>query len=175
MEHNKTQQHRSSKNIIKTLRRTTTTTTPTCGMTMSTTMTTTTILDPTETFATLFETVGLDDRLRQAVARLGHSRPTLVQAKALPLAISSGRDLLVRSRTGSGKVCVLIYMYTYIGRCLSVSEDAYLCCFWLVCQKFVCLHILHVFAKDLSLCLSLSLTFIAFLVSSSTVVYPIPI
>lgn len=42
-------------------------------------------------------------RLRKAVSRLGLVRPTLVQSKCLPLAISSGRDLLVRARTGSGK------------------------------------------------------------------------
>ena len=62
-----------------------------------------TILDPNETFSSLCESVGIDKRLRKAVARLGHSRPTLVQSKCLPLAISSGRDLLVKARTGSGK------------------------------------------------------------------------
>jgi ATP-dependent RNA helicase DDX56/DBP9 len=60
-------------------------------------------LDAEETFASLAESVGLDVRLRKAVMRLGHIRPTLVQSKCLPLAISSGRDLLVRARTGSGK------------------------------------------------------------------------
>jgi superfamily II DNA/RNA helicase len=87
-------------------------TTMTNTMSTSTSTSTSTILDPTETFETLFEAVGLDDRLRQAVTRLYGSgngaqhvaRPTLVQSKALPLAIASGRDLLVRSRTGSGKV-----------------------------------------------------------------------
>jgi ATP-dependent RNA helicase DDX56/DBP9 len=34
---------------------------------------------------------------------MGFVRPTLVQSKSLPLAITSGRDLLVRARTGSGK------------------------------------------------------------------------
>jgi ATP-dependent RNA helicase DDX56/DBP9 len=61
------------------------------------------LLDPEETFATLTESVGLDIRLRKAVQRLGHVRPTLVQSKCLPLAITSGRDLLVRAQTGSGK------------------------------------------------------------------------
>lgn len=61
------------------------------------------LLDPEETFASLTESVGLDIRLRKAVQRLGHVRPTLVQAKCLPLAINSGRDLLVRAKTGSGK------------------------------------------------------------------------
>ena len=61
------------------------------------------LLDPAVTFASLADSVGLDLRLRKAVSRLGHVRPTLVQSKCLPLAISSGRDLLVRARTGSGK------------------------------------------------------------------------
>jgi ATP-dependent RNA helicase DDX56/DBP9 len=61
------------------------------------------LLDPNETFASLSESVGLDNRLRKAVQRLGHVRPTLVQSKCLPLAITSGRDLLVRATTGSGK------------------------------------------------------------------------
>lgn len=61
------------------------------------------LLDPNDTFATLCDAVGLDVRLRKALARLGYIRPTLVQSKCLPLAITSGRDLLVRARTGSGK------------------------------------------------------------------------
>ena len=61
------------------------------------------ILDPDQTFTTLADEVDLDYRLRKAIARLGYSRPTLVQSKCLSLAISSGSDLLVRARTGSGK------------------------------------------------------------------------
>lgn len=61
------------------------------------------LLDPETTFATLADSVGLDVRLRKAVARMGLVRPTLVQSKCLPLAISSGRDLMVRAKTGSGK------------------------------------------------------------------------
>jgi len=61
------------------------------------------LLDPEQTFASLSDQVGLDVRLRKAVARLGHARPTLVQSKCLPLALQQGRDLLVRAQTGSGK------------------------------------------------------------------------
>ena len=61
------------------------------------------LLDPGRTFASLSEEVGLDGRLRKAVARLGHARPTLVQSRCLPLALSEGRDLWVRARAGSGK------------------------------------------------------------------------
>jgi ATP-dependent RNA helicase DDX56/DBP9 len=61
------------------------------------------LLDPEATFASLAAEVGLDVRLRKAVARMGLVRPTLVQSKCLPLALSSGRDLMVRAKTGSGK------------------------------------------------------------------------
>ena len=61
------------------------------------------LLDPNDTFATLCTSIGLDVRLRKGLSRLGYIRPTLVQSKCLPLAITSGRDLLVRARTGSGK------------------------------------------------------------------------
>jgi ATP-dependent RNA helicase DDX56/DBP9 len=45
----------------------------------------------------------LDPRLTKACTqKLGYTSPTLVQAKAVPLALA-GRDLLVRARTGSGK------------------------------------------------------------------------
>eukprot|EP00934_Nitzschia_sp_Nitz4_P005195 Nitzschia sp. Nitz4//scaffold20_size174350//87944//89932//NITZ4_002104-RA/size174350-processed-gene-0.28-mRNA-1//1//CDS//3329541815//5185//frame0 len=61
------------------------------------------LLDPENTFSSLTDSLGLDSRLRKAVQRLGLVRPTLVQAQCLPLAITSGRDLLVRAKTGSGK------------------------------------------------------------------------
>ncbi|KAL7563425.1 hypothetical protein ACA910_016521 [Epithemia clementina (nom. ined.)] len=61
------------------------------------------LLDPDETFTSLSEKVGLDNRLKEAIVRLGFVQPTLVQSKCLPLALSSGRDLLVRAKTGSGK------------------------------------------------------------------------
>ncbi|KAL2777107.1 putative ATP-dependent RNA helicase DDX56 isoform 2 [Daubentonia madagascariensis] len=49
-----------------------------------------------------FEHMGLDPRLLQAVTDMGWSRPTLIQEKAIPLALE-GKDLLARARTGSGK------------------------------------------------------------------------
>jgi len=61
------------------------------------------ILDPSTTFPALCDSLGLDVRLRKAVSRMGFIRPTLVQKNCLPLAISSGRDLMVRAQTGSGK------------------------------------------------------------------------
>jgi ATP-dependent RNA helicase DDX56/DBP9 len=44
----------------------------------------------------------LDGRILRALADLGFARPTLVQEKAIPLALDS-RDILCRARTGSGK------------------------------------------------------------------------
>jgi ATP-dependent RNA helicase DDX56/DBP9 len=79
------------------------------------------IVDPSVTFLSLAESTGLDVRLRKAVSRLGHVRPTLVQAKCLPLAISSGRDLLVRARTGSGKT--LAYCLPLLQKLLQRSSS----------------------------------------------------
>ncbi|GAX27966.1 hypothetical protein FisN_32Lh014 [Fistulifera solaris] len=81
-----------------------------------------TILDPEQTFASLSDAVGLDVRLKKAVARLGHSRPTLVQSKCLPLAISSGRDLLIRAKTGSGKT--LGYLLPTLHKILSKKSSS---------------------------------------------------
>ncbi|KAJ8495296.1 hypothetical protein ONZ45_g12923 [Pleurotus djamor] len=44
----------------------------------------------------------LDGRILRALADMGFARPTLVQEKAIPLALQ-GRDILARARTGSGK------------------------------------------------------------------------
>jgi ATP-dependent RNA helicase DDX56/DBP9 len=45
----------------------------------------------------------LDTRILRALADLGFARPTLVQARAIPLALDASRDILARARTGSGK------------------------------------------------------------------------
>lgn len=57
-------------------------------------------MDPKSTFNSLSHI--LDTRLLRALADLGFARPTLVQSKAIPLALES-RDILARARTGSGK------------------------------------------------------------------------
>ncbi|CAH1783408.1 unnamed protein product [Owenia fusiformis] len=49
-----------------------------------------------------FHQMGLDDRLLKAIAKLGWLQPTLIQEKAIPLALE-GKDVLARARTGSGK------------------------------------------------------------------------
>lgn len=52
-----------------------------------------------------FYEMGLDDRLLKAIALLGWNEPTMVQEKAIPLALD-GHDILARARTGSGKTAV---------------------------------------------------------------------
>ncbi|KAJ2355087.1 ATP-dependent DNA/RNA helicase [Coemansia erecta] len=56
------------------------------------------LLDKEATFLAL----DLDDRLLRALGAMGLVHPTLVQSKAIPLALS-GKDVLARAKTGSGK------------------------------------------------------------------------
>ncbi|KAM3600334.1 uncharacterized protein V6R79_021623 [Siganus canaliculatus] len=67
----------------------------------------------------LFHEMGLDDRLLKAVADLGWSQPTLIQEKAIPLALE-GKDLLARARTGSGKTAA--YAVPVIQRILASKQ-----------------------------------------------------
>lgn len=54
-----------------------------------------------------FAEFGLDPRLVQAVAEQSFLKPTLVQRKAIPLALD-GKDVLCKSKTGSGKTAAYI-------------------------------------------------------------------
>ncbi|OAQ73510.1 ATP dependent RNA helicase (Dbp9) [Pochonia chlamydosporia 170] len=54
-----------------------------------------------------FADLGLDPRLVQAVAEQKFLKPTLVQRKAIPLALN-GKDVLCKSKTGSGKTAAYI-------------------------------------------------------------------
>ncbi|KOS20941.1 ATP-dependent RNA helicase DBP9, partial [Escovopsis weberi] len=54
-----------------------------------------------------FAELGLDPRLVQAVAAQGFLKPTLVQRKAIPLALH-GKDVLCKARTGSGKTAAYV-------------------------------------------------------------------
>ncbi|KAL8905121.1 MAG: hypothetical protein Q9207_002822 [Kuettlingeria erythrocarpa] len=54
-----------------------------------------------------FKTFGLDPRLLQATVKEGFNSPTLVQTKAIPLALE-GKDILVRAMTGSGKTAAYL-------------------------------------------------------------------
>lgn len=54
-----------------------------------------------------FADLGLDARLVQAVAQQQFEKPTLVQRKAIPLALN-GQDLLAKAKTGSGKTAAYL-------------------------------------------------------------------
>ena len=54
-----------------------------------------------------FQSLGLDARLLQGIAKLGFAHPTAVQAKAVPLALD-GKDILARAKTGSGKTAAYL-------------------------------------------------------------------
>ena len=61
----------------------------------------------------------LDARILRSLADMGFSRPTLVQAKAIPLALEN-RDILARARTGSGKTAA--YCVPVIQKILSAKS-----------------------------------------------------
>lgn len=50
-----------------------------------------------------FDSLNLDPRLNQAIKQLGFKNPTLVQSKAIPLALQEKRDIIAKASTGSGK------------------------------------------------------------------------
>ncbi|RDH30270.1 ATP-dependent RNA helicase dbp9 [Aspergillus welwitschiae] len=54
-----------------------------------------------------FESLNLDPRLRQALIKEKFTKPTPVQAKAIPLALA-GKDILGRAKTGSGKTAAYV-------------------------------------------------------------------
>jgi superfamily II DNA/RNA helicase len=54
-----------------------------------------------------FEPLGLQETLARALAAAGYTEPTTVQAEAIPPALA-GKDLMVSSRTGSGKTASFI-------------------------------------------------------------------
>jgi superfamily II DNA/RNA helicase len=61
----------------------------------------------------------LDTRILRALADVGFARPTLVQSKAIPLALE-GRDILARARTGSGKT--IAYCVPVVQKILSAKN-----------------------------------------------------
>ncbi len=75
-----------------------------------------------------FVELGLAEELVRAVADLGYTQPTAVQAQAIPLAMGSGDqafiDLMVSSQTGSGKTAAFLLpvLHTLIQQ--KASEEA---------------------------------------------------
>ncbi|KAI9769028.1 MAG: ATP-dependent DNA/RNA helicase [Geoglossum umbratile] len=68
-----------------------------------------------------FATLGLDSRLLQGIVAAKFSVPTLVQAKAIPLALD-GKDILARAKTGSGKTAA--YLLPVLQSILKRKETA---------------------------------------------------
>lgn len=56
---------------------------------------------------TCFVDLGLDPRLLQAIAQQKFAKPTLVQRKAIPLALN-GQDVLAKADCGSGKTAAYV-------------------------------------------------------------------
>ena len=54
-----------------------------------------------------FADLGLDSRLLQAIAQQDYRIPTLVQRRAIPLALH-GKDVLAKAKTGSGKTAAYV-------------------------------------------------------------------
>ena len=84
-------------------------------------------MDHTQSFSSFSHI--LDSRILRALAEQGFARPTLVQAKAIPLALE-GRDILARARTGSGKTAA--YCIPIVQKILNVKPVGTLlsgCCF----------------------------------------------
>lgn len=62
-------------------------------------------MSETEKKVVAFHQMNLDDRILKAIAKLGWVSPTLIQEKGIPLFLE-GKDILAKSRTGSGKTAV---------------------------------------------------------------------
>ncbi len=64
-----------------------------------------------------FDSMNLDDALLRAIASLGYTSPTPIQQQAIPV-ILSGRDILARAQTGTGKTAAftLPLLQTLSGR-----------------------------------------------------------
>ena len=64
-------------------------------------------VEVTPTLRSSFQSFGLDARLLQAVSKERYTKPTTVQAQAIPL-ILEGKDVLAKSSTGSGKTAAYV-------------------------------------------------------------------
>ena len=71
-----------------------------------------------------FASLELDPRLLQAIAKQNFHAPTLVQRKAIPLALE-GRDVLARAKTGSGKTAA--YLLPIIHSILKQKQVGLIC------------------------------------------------
>ncbi|KAI7872806.1 P-loop containing nucleoside triphosphate hydrolase protein [Spinellus fusiger] len=67
-----------------------------------------------------FTSFDFDPRLARAIAQLNFTHPTLVQQKAIPLALA-GKDILARARTGSGKTAA--YVMPIVQKILQANSE----------------------------------------------------
>lgn len=67
----------------------------------------TTDVPTTDPSKSTFDSLNLDPRLLQALAKSGYSEPTAVQARVIPLA-QEGKNVLAKSKTGSGKTAAYV-------------------------------------------------------------------
>jgi ATP-dependent RNA helicase DDX56/DBP9 len=78
------------------------------------------LVDDQLTFASFAHII--DSRILRGLADLGFARPTLVQSRAIPLALE-GRDILARARTGSGKTAA--YCIPVIQKIISAKSVSF--------------------------------------------------
>ncbi|MHC5011944.1 MAG: DEAD/DEAH box helicase [Planctomycetota bacterium] len=64
-------------------------------------------MPPADLPATAFEAFGLPQALEQGIAAAGYVEPTTIQRDMIPPALE-GKDIVARSRTGTGKTCAFL-------------------------------------------------------------------
>jgi ATP-dependent RNA helicase DDX56/DBP9 len=93
-------------------------------------MSETKLVDTKTTFASFSHI--LDARILRSLADMGFASPTLVQAKAIPLALE-GKDILARARTGSGKT--VAYCIPVVQKILSLKSVRIFNCAYSDCTE----------------------------------------
>jgi len=85
-----------------------------------------------------FSDLNIDDRILKAIAKLGWSKPSNVQEKSIPLALS-GKDVIIRAKTGSGKTAAfLVPLIQKILKAKQTSKDRNIVGLVLVPSKELC-------------------------------------
>ena len=109
------------------------------------------LVDSKTTFASFSHV--LDARILRALADMGFARPTLVQTKAIPLALEN-RDILARARTGSGKTAA--YCIPVVQKVLNAKLVSYkpLCCPCVSCHpphvlRSLAVYLVHFYIRAL--------------------------
>lgn len=61
------------------------------------------VVFPKDYIVTLFESLGIESNLLQAISELGFTQPTPIQEQAIPVLLSGTRDFVGLAQTGTGK------------------------------------------------------------------------